>query len=434
MNICVAGIWHLGAVTAACLASFGHHVIGVDSDPLVVEKLNQGHAPLHEPGLDDLISKGLTSKQLIFTLDCESASLACEVLWVAYDTAVNEDDEADVDSVLSQVKKLLPTLKSNTLIVVSSQLPVGSVRLLEQYARDHLNNKELQFACIPENLRLGKALEVFCKPDRVVVGIRTKAAMPVIQAIYKDITTNIEWMSIESAEMVKHATNAFLALSVTFANEVATLCESVGADAKAVERALKKDIRIGSKAYLAPGGPFAGGTLARDIEYLSRVSQEFGITTHLFAAVRKSNDQHKKWVTRTLSGYYPLLEGVPVALWGLTYKPDTSTLRRSTAIELCEWLLGNGAIVHAHDPVVEQLPQALDRVILHKTALSAVREARALVISTEWPVYKIEAAKLLANTKQRLLVVDANRHIIDNIDTDAFDYVAVGTLSVSRVM
>ena len=435
MNICVAGLWHLGAVTAACLTSFGHCVIGVDSDPRVVAQLNQGHAPLHEPGLDDLIRQGLTSKQLIFTSDSESACSACEVLWIAYDTSVNEDDEADVGDVLRQAQKLLPALKAKALIIVSSQLPVGSVGQLEQYVQDHHAKKEFQFACIPENLRLGKALEVFCKPDRVVVGVRTKDVVPSIEIIYQDITTNIEWMSVESAEMVKHATNAFLALSVTFANEIATLCESVGADAKAVERALKKDIRIGPKAYLAPGGPFAGGTLARDIEYLSKTSQQFGLSTQLLTAVRQSNDQHKKWATRKLSDYFPSLDGVPIALWGLTYKPGTSTLRRSTAIELCEWLLSNGAIVHAHDPAVPELPPALtDRVVLHTNALDAVCHASALVISTEWPIYKLEAARVLASVKQRLLVIDANRYIIDNIDIGACDYVAVGTPTRSRVL
>jgi UDPglucose 6-dehydrogenase len=435
MNICVAGLWHLGAVTSACLASFGHRVVGLDANPAVITQFTQGHAPVYEPGLDELISNHLISGHLEFTTDADAACAECEALWVAYDTPVNEEDQADVEFVLTSVKLLLAKLKAKSLILVSSQLPVGSMLQLEQFAAQHFSNKELQFACIPENLRLGKAIEVFCKPDRVVVGVRTEAAIPAIQDIYKDITTSIEWMSVESAEMVKHATNAFLALSVTFANEIATLCESVGADAKAVERALKKDTRIGAKAYLAPGGPFAGGTLARDIEYLSKISQKFGVSTHLLAAVRQSNDQHKKWATRKLSDYYPSLDGVPVAVWGLTYKPGTSTLRRSIAIELCEWLLSSGAIVHAHDPAVQQLPQGLlDRVVLHETALGAVRDARALMICTEWPVYKLEAAKLIVSTKPRLVVIDANRHIMDNIDTNACEYVAVGTVARSRAI
>jgi UDPglucose 6-dehydrogenase len=435
MNICVAGLWHLGAVTSACLASFGHRVVGLDADPIVIARCRQGYAPVYEPGLDELIGNQLISGHLEFTTDAAAACADCDALWIAYDTPVNEEDHADTEFVLTNVKLLLPKLKSRSLVLVSSQLPVGSMRQLEQFAEKHFSNKTFEFVCIPENLRLGKAIEVFCNPDRVVVGIRSDSVKLAIQKIYDKITDNIEWTSVESAEMVKHATNAFLALSVTFANEIATICESVGADAKEVERALKKDSRIGLKAYLAPGGPFAGGTLARDIEYLLQASRRSELPSLLLAAVRQSNDQHKKWVTRKLDQYFPSLHGVPVALWGLTYKAGTDTLRRSVAIELCEWLIKNEAIVHVHDPAVKQLPEfLLNRVIFHESAQSAAYAARVLIISTEWPEYKAEATKLMLAVGQRLVVIDANRHIVGSIDTGACDYVAVGTSNATRLL
>ncbi|EQD40130.1 UDP-glucose 6-dehydrogenase, partial [mine drainage metagenome] len=216
--------------------------------------------------------------------------------------------------------------------------------------------KALSFACSPENLRLGKALDVFLKPDRVVVGVRSVRDKERIGRLLQPITDRIEWMSVESSEMTKHAINAFLATSVVFANEIASVCEMVGADAKEVERGLKTEQRIGPKAYLSPGVAFAGGTLARDIEFLKVVSQEHQLSIPLLESVKTSNDQHKGWVRHKLKALFPNLNGVVIVVWGLTYKPGTDTLRRSLAVELCDWLIEQGAKVRVHDPAVKELP------------------------------------------------------------------------------
>ena len=428
MKVCVQGLWHLGSVTAAGLASVGHDVVGLDPDQGTIDSLNQGKAPLFEPNLDDLLQAGITKGQLRFTTTITDAAVDAEVLWVTFDTPVDDGDHADVDFVLNQIKSILPVLSSGTIVLVSSQMPVGSIRKLEAFACENLANKNLSFACSPENLRLGKALDVFLKPDRIVVGVRTEEAKRTLEKLLLPITDRIEWMSVESAEMTKHAINAFLATSVTFANEIAAICELVGADAKEVERGLKTETRIGPKAYLSPGGPFAGGTLARDIEFLGIESQAKQLITPLLSSVKVSNDEHKNWVRRKLLENFSDLKGVTIAIWGLTYKPNTDTLRRSLAVELCDWLIERGASIQVHDPVVRQLPEGwLGHVVSHASALDAVLGADVLVVGTEWLEFRQEAANLLSVAKPNLVIIDANRHLQASVVSLGLRYVAVGT-------
>ncbi|MBA3872819.1 MAG: UDP-glucose/GDP-mannose dehydrogenase family protein, partial [Anaerolineae bacterium] len=268
MEICVVGLWHLGMVTAACMAKIGHHVTGYDADKDLIEKLQAGETPLFEPGLKDLIQAGITTGNLQFSAEAAAVAQA-ELVWVTYDTPVDENDVADVDFVVDQVTHLLPFMRQDTLVLISSQLPVGTTARLEAAYHTANPNGSITFAYSPENLRLGNAIRVFMEPDRIIIGIRHETDKVRIAEALKPITNNIEWMSAESAEMTKHALNAFLATSVAFMNEIATLCEQVGADAREVERGLKSEVRIGPRAYLRPGGAFAGGTLARDLVFLS---------------------------------------------------------------------------------------------------------------------------------------------------------------------
>lgn len=431
MQICVQGLWHLGSVTAACLASVGHAVVALDPMALTASNLGQGKAPLFEPGLDDLIKAGIASGKLTFSSDTAQAVSGADVLWVAFDTPVDDEDQADVAYVQNQIQAALPHLADGAVVLVSSQMPVGSVHKLEIFASQHLPGKRLGFACSPENLRLGKALDVFLKPDRIVVGVRNAQTRRVLEELLSPLTDRLEWMSVESAEMTKHAINAFLATSVTFANEIAAICELVGADAKEVERGLKTEARIGAKAYVAPGGPFAGGTLARDIAFLGLESQAHHLSTPLLSAVGPSNDEHKNWVRRKLLQQFGAINGITVAIWGLTYKPGTDTLRRSLAVELCDWLLAQGANVRVYDPEVKQIPQRWVGQVVHCTgAMRAVEGASALVLGTEWPQFKHSAIELVNSAVPGLIVIDANRHLqsLATAFRDAgFNYVAVGT-------
>lgn len=430
MKVCVQGLWHLGSVTAGCLASLAHEVVGLDFNGGVIRELRRGKPPIFEPGLEEMIGAGLGSGRLRFAATLDELPNDIELLWVTYDTPVNEDDVADVDFVVAQVKSALPFLSANSTVLLSSQMPVGSIRRLEKIAERVCPEKALSFACSPENLRLGKALDVFLKPDRIVVGVRSEWDKERIRRLLLPITDRIEWMSVESAEMTKHAINAFLATSVVFANEIASICEMVGADAKEVERGLKSEHRIGPKAYLSPGGAFAGGTLARDIEFLKVVSSGQQLSIPLLESVKTSNDLHKGWMRRKLKALFPSLQGVSVVVWGLTYKPGTDTLRRSLAVELCNWLIKQGAKVRVHDPAVKELPpEWIGLVQRFDDALGALGEAQALLIGTEWPEYKKISAAHVGGVSPGLVVLDPNRFLSSLGTIKQLHYIAVGTPS-----
>lgn len=427
MNVCVFGLWHLGSVTAACLAGAGHDVTGLDPDPAVVAGLAAGCPPLFEPGLEELVREGLAGGRLRFTTEAAEALAGAEMVWVTDDTPVDDDDRADVDFVVERVAGLFPHLAAGALVLVSSQVPVGTTRRLEQAYAAAFPGGSASFAYSPENLRLGRAMQAFRDPDRVVAGVRRPADRERVARLLAPFTDRVEWMSVESAEMTKHALNAFLATSVAFINEVAALSEQVGADAKEVERGLKSEARIGPRAYLSPGAAFAGGTLARDVAFLTAIGAERAVPTPLLAGVRASNDAHKHWAQRRLQELVGPLAGRRVAVWGLTYKPGTDTLRRSLAVELCRWLLAQGARVQAHDPAVRALPAELAGVALAGAPLAALEGAEALVVATEWPDYQAAGAEAVAAAMARPVVLDANRWLAASLGADArIRYFSVG--------
>ena len=426
MKVAVLGLWHLGSVTAACLAEWGHSVVAFDPDPAAVASLAAAQPPVAEPGLPELIARGRNSGGLRFTSNLPDAVGAAEVVWITFDTPVDENDVADVEYVERQVTAAFPYLADGAVMLFSSQLPVGTVRTLEGSWVDVADGRRISFACAPENLRLGRAIEVFTNPDRVIVGVRDDWARERLQALLTPIGDRIEWMSVESAEMTKHAVNAFLATSVTFINEVAALCESTGADAKEVERGLKTERRIGPHAYLSAGGAFAGGTLARDVTFLRELGSRLHHATPLMDGVLASNTAHRMWARRRLESDLGDLAGVKVAVWGLTYKPGTDTLRRSDAIELCRWLANQGALVHVHDPAAPALPEDI-AMTRHQDPVAAAAGAHALVLATGWPIYREVDVNRLAAVAPRLLVLDANGFLSGVLGNDPrFRFVAVG--------
>ncbi len=417
MKICVVGLWHLGTVTAACLASAGHQVVGLDFDTETVRKLQSGQPPLYEPELAELVQQGITQGCLSFSADPSIALSESEIIWVAYDTPVDDEDRADVDFVVDRTVQLFQYLAKGSLVLISSQLPVGTTHRLEQECAKSLPNAEITFGYSPENLRLGKAIAAFTKPDRVVVGLRNPNDGARVAAMLAPFTNKIEWMSVESAEMAKHALNAFLAVSVTFINEIASICERVDADAKEVERALKTDTRIGPRAYLSPGSAFAGGTLARDVRFLTQLGISLNQPAHLMSAIQESNEAHKKWSRRTLSFLFPKLAGLKIGVWGLTYKPGTDTLRRSSSVELCQWLSQQGACPQVHDPAIKTLPEPLNQIAaLHSNPISALESAAALVIATEWPMYQSIESDSLLSAMSSPVVLDPNRFLAESLD------------------
>ena len=419
-RITIAGLWHLGSVTAACSARH-FQVSAFDADESVVGKLRQSEAPVFEPGLDELIRAGLAKGSLKFTTDAYTACADSGVVWICYDTPVNDDDVPDAESVLAHIRRLVPQAKGDVLFLISSQMPAGTCRKLEA------EFPVRRFAYSPENLRLGGALKAFNEPERIVAGCRTEKDRALLTELFRPFCANVIWMSPESAEMTKHALNSFLALSVTFANEIARLCELTGADAKEVEAGVKSDARVGKRAYLGPGAAFAGGTLARDVVALTQLASNRYEPIALIPAIKQSNDRHKGWALRRLKDEIGPLRGVAVAVLGLTYKAGTDTLRRSQAVELCDRLLTEGCEVRTFDPVAKQLPASVARATMSPDPRSALAGADAAVICTEWPEFKsLPWAELIA-TMRHPLIFDANRFIKSSLpEMAALRYFSVG--------
>jgi len=427
MNIAVAGLWHLGTVTAGCLANVGYRVVGYDQNVDTVHMLQQGSLPVNEPGLSELIAMGVEQGRLTFTSDPAKIS-GWDTIWVACDTPVDEQDRADVDFVVSSIEELFPYLKEDSLLIISSQLPVGTTSQLETRLQEKRPGISVSFAYLPENLRLGKAIEVFNHPDRIVAGVRREKDKERIAALLQPFSDNIIWMSVESAEMTKHAINSFLATSVAFINELSGICEHYGANVSEVEEGLKSDHRIGQQAYLRPGEAFAGGTLARDLKYLIRFGQDKELSTPLFSGVIESNELHKKWARRKLMEVLRTFTGKRVALLGLTYKPGTDTLRRSEAVETARWLNERGAEVVVYDPAVKILPDALANVIhLCKGPGEALRGAHAVLIATPWPEFKTLEVEDVASLMDPPSVIDPGGFLSEIFENQpGIVYVTIG--------
>ena len=401
----------MGSVIGACLADAGARVLGVDPDPGIVAGLAEARPAVSEPGLSELIARNL--ERLRFT--CEAQPLAeASQAWVAFDTPVDEDDRADVEWVLASSARLLTRLRAGALVIVSSQLPVGSVAELQARCAALRGSEDLRFACVPENLRLGDAVSCFRAPERIVAGVRSEADRQELAEVLAPFSTDVQWMGVESAEMTKHALNGFLATSVAFINEIASLCELVGADASEVARGLKSERRIGPHAYLEPGGAFAGGTLARDVRFLCGLAERHRLPSHVCQGVANGNAAHKLWSQRKLLQLLGEgeLDGEPLAgrvvtVWGLTYKPGTDTLRRSSAVELCHWLKRMGASIRAHDPAIGTVAPSLEETVsLLPSPLEAAQGGEALVICTAWPEYREVPMGDVLSALARPLVID----------------------------
>jgi UDPglucose 6-dehydrogenase len=406
MRITVLGLWHLGCVTAACCAE-RFPVQGLDFDPGLVTKLTAGKPPISEPGLEELLQAGLRKGSLSFSTEIERVCAETDILWVCFDTPVDDDDRADVEFVLSRVRRCLTHLTAGSIVLISSQMPVGTCKQL------NAEFPQFSFACSPENLQLGRALDAFRKPARIIVGARDEAAKGKLQWLFGHFSDNLLMVSPESAEMIKHGLNSFLALSVSFINEIARVCELFGADARQVEAGLKSDIRIGPRAYLSPGPAFAGGTLARDVAMLTELGKQFGEKLVLIPAIKQSNDQHKEWARLKLERLLGNVTGKTVAVLGLTYKPFTDTLRRSSSIELCRRLAELSCNVKAFDPAIKELQMA--GVLLCPSATEALTGADAAVLATPWPEFRDFNWGAATEQMRRALVLDPHGFVKDQV-------------------
>jgi UDPglucose 6-dehydrogenase len=434
-RVCVIGLWHLGLVTSACLADLGRTVIGFDSDPELIAGLGSGRLPLFEPGLEELVAKGIAEERLRFTADPQEALTGAAYAIIAHDTTVDERDESDLSQVMATAWLLARHLEDGSIVVISSQVSVGTCERIQATIRHARPSLDFGIAYVPENLRLGQAIERFMKPDMLVIGSEEPTTVSSVNRLFEGIDAPRVVVGIRTAEMAKHALNAYLATCISFANEMANLCDEVGADALDVARALHLDRRLGPLAPLRPGLGFAGGTLARDLKTLRKLGQRNGTGTPLIEAVLRVNEQQNRVVVRKLSRLYGSLEGLTVGVLGLTYKPGTSTLRRSVALEIIGELTALGAAVKAHDPCanLEELPGILDFEFC-PDPYAVAGGSDALVIVTEWPEFRdLDFAALKKSMRNPVLVDAQNMLDAKEMTQIGFRYLGVGRGSAAPV-
>lgn len=382
----VVGLWHLGCTIAACWAKRGWTVRAVDLDERVVRGLIGGQPPIYEPGLEEAIRSELAGGRLTFSTSM--ATLAgCRYVFVAYDTPVRDDDSPDLTVIENTIPHMGPHLDPGAIVIISAQLPVGTARTLRAHLKRFHDSIELVYN--PENLRLGEALACYNRPGHIVIGADNEAAAMAVERLFEPMQATCLKMSLPSAEMTKHAINTFLATSITLANQWADLCETVGADFLQVAEAIKHDPRIGKRAYLTPGIGFSGGTLGRDLQVLDQLNREKGRgASPIFGDIWRYNKARIAVVTEKCKSVLGSLDGKILVLLGMTYKPGTSTLRRSLPLEVAEDLSKHGAILRAFDPKAEwrevRLPTGLT---IADSPYGAAAGADMVVLLTEWPEF-----------------------------------------------
>ena len=427
-KVSVVGIWHLGSVYSTCLANLGYEVVGVDPDPRRVKDLNSGMPPIFEPGLEELLTSNIEAGRLKYTTDMASALTGCRFAMVTFDTPVDDNDDVDLSPVLNACQEMGGYLESGSIMIISSQVPVGTCDRIKSLIKQSRPSLDFDIAYSPENLRLGKAVEYFQKPDRIVIGADSSATLDKVEAFFGVIPAPKLRMNLRTAEMTKHALNAFIATSISFANEIANLCDEVGADALKVAQALRSESRIGGKLPLLPGLAFAGGTLARDLKVLKKLGEDSGYEAPLINAVLTVNQRQNRLVMRKLERIHGSVKGLKVGILGLTYKPDTSTLRRSAAIEIIKDLSDKGAIIGAYDPKAD--PQEMLRhkeIARYSDPYSLAKGADALVIVTDWPEFKDLDFDLIKSLMRKPVLIDAKNMLYDRrLGTKGFIYSGVG--------
>jgi UDPglucose 6-dehydrogenase len=397
-SVAVIGLWHLGCTVAASLAKSGFEVTGFDFEKELITDLNNAVMPIDELGLQELTLDAIKQGSLSFSGDFKKLS-ENQYIIIGYDTPVNDDDRpnlAVVKEAVAQIEKYAP---ATSTIIIMSQVPLGTCRQIYERLRKKIKGVEVAYN--PENLRLGQAIETYLNADRQIVGASSKGAEERMKKFYSFYKKQLLFMSLESAELVKHAINAFLATSVSFINQIADLSESFGGNILDVVKGLKSDSRIGQKAFLSPGLGFAGGTLGRDLRVLESLAKSRKISLSLISDVYKINQRRKESFFKKVKKSFSSLKGKKIAILGLVYKPGTNTLRRSLSLEIGKLLAKEGAEVFGFDPALKDAKSVLP-VKLQNSAYAAAKSADALIIITEWPEFKnldFKKIKRLMSTK-----------------------------------
>ena len=432
MRVAMIGTGYVGLVSGVCFSDFGHTVVCVDKDARKIELLNSGAVPIFEPGLDQLMAKNVADGRLTFTQDLASAVADADAVFIAVGTPTRRGDgHADLSYVFAAAEELAAHLTGYTVVVTKSTVPVGTNRKVAEIIRAANPGARFDVASNPEFLREGAAIDDFMRPDRVVVGVESEAAKAVMAALYRPLYLReapVVYTDLESAEMIKYAANAFLATKITFINEIAALCEKVGADVKAVARGMGLDGRIGNK-FLHAGPGYGGSCFPKDTKALARIGQDHAQPVQIVETVIKVNEERKRAMIEKIADLLDdQLSGRTIAVLGVTFKPNTDDMRDSPSLTIVPALVGHGAQVRVVDPEGRKEGEALlPGVTWCADAYEAADGADAVVILTEWNQFRALDLARLAGLMHAPRMADL-RNIYAPADAVAagFRYVSIG--------
>jgi UDPglucose 6-dehydrogenase len=431
MHIAVIGTGYVGLVTGACFAEFGVEVTCVDVDESKIEKLNNGVIPIYEPGLDKIVEKNSKAGRLHFTTDIKTAVRDALVVFLAVGTPPQDDGSPDMSFYRQAAKDVAEAMNGYKVLVTKSTVPVGTGKWLRDFVKENLTvQTNFGVASNPEFLREGAAIEDFMRPDRVVIGSNEEDAIAIMKDLYRPlylIETPIVITSLEAAELIKYAANAFLATKITFINEIANLCDAIGCDVHDVARGMGMDNRIGRK-FLHPGPGYGGSCFPKDTRALTTVADQFSVETRIVDAVIEANDRQRDAMIPKIEKLVGDLKDKQIGVLGLSFKPETDDMRESPAIDIIESMKKRGAKIRAYDPVaMDEARHCLDGVDFASDEYDAIRDADALVIVTEWNQFRALDMKRVKELLRSPKIADL-RNIYEPADMRelGFEYIGVG--------
>ena len=434
MKITIIGTGYVGLVTGTCLAEFGHHVTCVDKVAQKIDKLQAGQIPIYEPGLEDLVHKNVCEKRLCFTTSLADSVPEAEAIFIAVGTPTSRrgDGYADLTYIFEASKEVATYLRGYTVIIDKSTVPVGTAAQVERIIRQENPDADFDVASNPEFLREGAAINDFMRPDRVVIGVKTDRAKQMLHEVYKPLyllDTPIVCTTVETAELIKYAANAFLAVKISFINEIANVCEAVGADISALVKAIGMDGRIGNK-FLHPGPGYGGSCFPKDTLALMRIVQEHGESLHIVAAAVEVNAAQKaRMVKKTRDMLGGSEAGKTIAVLGLTFKPETDDMREAPSVTIIPTLLERGAHIKAHDPkgMKEARAYLPPEVEYTENAYDACKDADAVILMTEWNQYRaLDLEKIKTILKTPIFIDLRNVYDPEKMKSLGFHYTGVG--------
>jgi UDPglucose 6-dehydrogenase len=437
MKITVVGTGYVGLVTGTCLAETGNHVCCVDIDQRKVEKLRSGVMPIYEPGLEKLFERNLKEERLSFTTSLEEGVEHAEVIFLALPTPPGEDGSADLKYVLGVAEEMGKILTDYKVIIDKSTVPVGTAEKVHAAIAKNYDG-EFDVVSNPEFLREGVAVDDFMKPDRIVIGTTSERAQKLLTELYGPYVRQgnpIIFMDERSAELTKYAANAFLAVKISFMNEIAQICERLGADVDMVRRGIGADERIG-KRFLFPGIGYGGSCFPKDVKALVYSSKEAGYKFRILDAVTEVNEAQKVHMVNKIRRYYGGdLVGKHFAVWGLAFKPNTDDIREAPALEIIRELLDAGATVTAFDPEAMNNVRSVlgDKITFAETQYDCLQDAEALIIATEWNEFRTpDFDKILASMKDAVIFDGRNVFDVEQMEKKGFHYESIGRPLVNQ--